>query len=436
MRWLKLTPTTIVCRSARTFFSVVATGPLTAPSRFLAVMLLVVAVASPAFGRYTLTTLASFNGTNGSSPYSGLTLSGSTLYGTTLDGGANGDGEVFSVPVAGGSPTVLTSFNSTNGSSPWAGVTLSGSTLYGTAAGGGPGGYGEVYSESTSGGSPTVLASFNGTNGNEPVAGVTLSGSTLYGTNLGGTNNAGEVYSESTSGGSPTVLASFNGTNGQYPNGVILSGSTLYGTTPQGGANGYGEVFSVPTAGGSPTVLASFNGTTGAGNPYNVVSNLTLSGTTVYGTTNFGGAYGDGEVFSLPLAGGTPTVLASFNNISDFEGDTPSALLLSGSTLYGTTYNGGAYGDGQVFSLPVSGGTLTVLASFDGIGTDGSGPNSAALIVDGSGNLYGMTIGGGADGDGTVFELSLPEPASLSLLTLAGPALLARRRLRDTSVRG
>ena len=75
-----------------------------------------------------------------------LTLSGSTLYGTTNEGGASGYGTVFSVPLAGGSPTTLATFNNTNGEYPFAGLTLSGNTLYGTTYEGGASGYGTVFS--------------------------------------------------------------------------------------------------------------------------------------------------------------------------------------------------------------------------------------------------------------------------------------------------
>lgn len=206
--------------------------------------------------------------------------------------------------------------------------------------------------------------------------------------------------------------------------GVILSGSTLYGTTPLGGANGAGEVYSVPVTGGTPTVLASFNGTSNGSEPY---AGLILSGSTLFGTTLEGGAYGDGEVFSLPVTGGTPTVLASFD-MSDGQ-DPTSALTLSGDTLFGTTENGGQYGYGEVFSVPIAGGDPNVLASFDI--SDGDYPY-AGLIMDATGNLYGTTIYGGTNGRyGTVFELStVPEPTSTCLIGLGCIVLLSRSAWR------
>jgi uncharacterized repeat protein (TIGR03803 family) len=205
------------------------------------------------------------------------------------------------------------------------------------------------------------------------------------------------------------VLATFNGSNGAYPSGVSLSGNTLYGTAWQGGNlslnNGHGDgtVFSVPLSGGSPTVLATFNGSNGE----EPSAGLTLSGNTLYGTTEEGGnlslnsGYGDGTVFSLPLSGGSLTVLASFNGGNDSY---PASLTLSGNTLYGTTFAGGVNGYGTVFSVPLSGGSPTVLATFNG--SNGSYPEPGLTL---SGNtLYGTTAGGGANGYcGTVFSLPL-----------------------------
>lgn len=220
----------------------------------LAAIFFVVAAASPASAQ-TLTTLTSFNGANGYQPEGTLTLADGILYGTTAGNGTSSAGTVFSLPVTGGSPTVLATFGGGSlGTYPSSGVIYSGSTLYGTTQQGGANGDGEVFSVPVAGGSPTVLASFSGSNGTYPN-GLARSGSTLYGTTeIGGTFSAGEVFSLPVSGGSPTVIASFPmGINGPATprSGVTISGNTLYGTALYGGASGLGEVYSVPLAGGA-----------------------------------------------------------------------------------------------------------------------------------------------------------------------------------------
>jgi len=353
----------------------------------------------------SINVLASFKeSTMGSASY-GVILSGGTLYGTAVYAGtAISDGypfgDVFSLPVAGGTPTVLASFNGDDGANaadPNAGLILAGSTLYGTAGEDNTTGGGEVFSLPVAGGIPTVLASAYadfpapiGAGG--PGNGVIVSGSTLYGTTSvgGGDFGEGEVYSLPTAGGTPNVLASLTSEAG---GGLTLSGSTLYGTlsgtTLNDSSNSDGAIFSLPIGGGTPTVLASFDGADGA----TPGGTLVVSGSTLYGTTSAGGEYGDGEIFSLPVAGGTPNVLASFD---DTTGPPSAGVILSGSTLdlYGTTTAGGDYGDGEVFFLPVAGGTPTVVASFDDTTSGG-----VSMIRSGS-TLYGTA----AD---TVFDVSL-----------------------------
>ena len=69
-------------------------------------------------GSNTITTLASFNGTNGHHPHRRLVLDGQgNLYGTTDGGGADGDGTVFEIAAGSNTITTLASFNSTNGAS-------------------------------------------------------------------------------------------------------------------------------------------------------------------------------------------------------------------------------------------------------------------------------------------------------------------------------
>jgi len=104
------------------------------------------------------------------------------------------------------------------------------------------------------------------------------------------------------------------------------------------------------------------------------------------------------------------TVLYNFNGGTG-DGYYPYAGLIADKTgnFYGTTYEGGANGYGTVFELKLSGGVWseTVLHSFTAGTTDGAYPK-APLTFDSAGNLYGTTYQGGADNVGTVFEL-MPE---------------------------
>jgi uncharacterized repeat protein (TIGR03803 family) len=123
----------------------------------------------------------------------------------------------------------------------------------------------------------------------------------------------------------------------------------------------------------------------------------------MYGTAQYGGAHGDrgnggGVVFKLTPQG-KETVLYSFcaqNNCTD--GVTPQAGLVFDpkGNLYGTTYFGGAHGDGVVFRLTPE-GKETVLYSFCAQTncTDGANPE-AGMVFDRKGNLYGTTQFGGA----------------------------------------
>ena len=284
-------------------------------------------------------------------------------------------------------------------------------------AGGGSNGDGTIFSIGTGGTGYQVLYSFgaSGTDGNDPQGSLTLSsdGSTLYGmTQQGGGNGQGTVFSIRTNGSGYQILYSFgaSGTDSEQPYGSLTlssDGSTLYGMTQQGGANAEGTVFSIGTGGTGYQVLYSFgaSGTDGQ-NPY---GSLTLSsdGSTLYGMTNSGGGNGQGTVFSIGVSGLGYQILYSFG-ASGTDGQNPyGSLTLSsdGSTLYGMTNGGGANAEGTVFSIGIVGTGYQVLYSFGASGTDGEQPyGSLTLSSDGS-TLYGMTAGGGSGGVGTVFSI-------------------------------
>ncbi len=86
-------------------------------------------------------------------------------------------------------------------------------------------------------------------------------------------------------------------------------------------------------------------------------------------------------------------------------GANPFAGLVAGKSnmLYGTTYDGGQFGYGIVFSFTLDDAFDNVLHNFSG-GKDGAFP-SAGLIVDANGILYGTTAEGGRFGLGTIFKM-------------------------------
>ena len=197
------------------------------------------------------------------------------------------------------------------------------------------------------------------------------------------------------------------------------SSGNLYGTTANGGANtainggsGGGTVFKV--SGSTETVLYSFGASENDG--FDPVAGLIQdSSGNLYGTTFSGGANGngDGTVFKLePPAeqGGAWTEVILYNFCTKkncVDGANPASTLIqdSAGNFYGTTTAGGSRNDGVIFELTPA-GKETVLYSFKGAG-DGISPE-AGVIRDASGNLYGTTVAGGASSGGTIFKLAPP----------------------------
>jgi uncharacterized repeat protein (TIGR03803 family) len=234
-------------------------------------------------------------------PVAGLLNVKGTLYGTTFLGGANNDGIVFSITPS-GEETVLYSFKggSGDGENPYAGLLNVNGTLYGTTVSGGANGDGTVFKITTSG-SETVLYSFKGGSGDgeDPYAGLLNVKGALYGTTQsGGASDDGTVFKITTS-GTETVLYSFRGSSdGQYPYASLLNlKGTLYGTTGQGGGSYRGGTAFAVTTSGKETVLHIFG--PGSGDGENPNGGLINVKGTLYGTTEDGGVSNQGTVFAL-----------------------------------------------------------------------------------------------------------------------------------------
>ncbi len=255
------------------------------------------------------------------------------------------------------------------------------------------------------------------------------------------------------------VLYSFQGIpDGATPAGGVIfdKQGNLYGATSDGGyaclPQGCGTVFEVspPTqkAGAwSETTIYTFQGAFGGSSdgltPVGGVI-IDLQGN-LYGTTAYGGSgpcillgskVGCGMVYELspPTQKGgqwTETILYNFQGGND--GDFPWGDLIfdKHGNLYGATQFGGGQGNtcnqyfggncGTVFKVSPpkqQGGTWTeeILHSYGG-GADGANPNGD-LILDGNGDIYGLTNAGGNQdcnygsgqvGCGTAFKLNPPK---------------------------
>jgi uncharacterized repeat protein (TIGR03803 family) len=375
-----------------------------------------------AAGSGTITTLASFNGSNGANPYAGVVMDSSgNLYGTTYGGGASSDGTVFELAAGSGTITTLASFDGSNGANPRAGLAMdTGGNLYGTTFGGGASDKGTVFELAAGSGTITTLASFDGTDGTGPLAGLLRDANgNLYGTTSGiqppwVAFSDGTVFEVAAGSGTITTLASFDGTDGAEPlAGLVMDGGgNLYGTTASGSTS-YGTVFKLAAGSGTVTTLVSFEFTNGE---YPEAGLVMDSSGNLYGTAYLGGTSDDGTVFELAAGSGTVTALASFDGTN---GRLPvgSLIMDSSGNLYGTTYAGGTSDDGTVFELAAGSGAITTLASFTG--SNGANPD-AGLVMDSSGNLYGTTHHGGASNDGAVFELATGSGTITTLASFAG----------------
>jgi uncharacterized repeat protein (TIGR03803 family) len=259
----------------------------------------------------------------------------------------------------------------------------------------------------------TVLYNFcslpNCTDGSSPSGPLIKDSSgNFYGTTQTSDENesgGGTVYRLSPD-GTETVLHDFALTPGDGivpQSGVIMDGEgNLYGFTGSGGAYRSGTAFKLAPD-GTETILYSFGSTPtdGVGPEGPVVMDKQGN---LYGTTFYGGTYEGGTIFKIS-PNGTETILHNFDN-NGTDGYEPYAgvVLDPQGNLYGTTAYGGTAGTGIAYELSAK-GIYTIIHQFGSAFTDGHLP-LAPPVIDPQGNLYGTTGAGGSDNAGTAYKLS------------------------------
>jgi uncharacterized repeat protein (TIGR03803 family) len=285
------------------------------------------------------------------------------IYGTTQQGGANDKGAIFRITLGGSYSVVHSSCAASecaDGSAPLAGLSLAADgTFYGTTSTGGAHGDGVIFSMTTAG-VVTPLYSFctlsQCQDGAAPLTNLVQgSDGTLYGaTGDSGANGFGTLFSYNPAGqGVFNVIEAFCDADcdtGTRPNNdlVIESSGVVYGTTALTNINATGGVVYAVTPGKSaPATYAALYTFCSAGDCPNGIGPkgglMQASDGKLYGTTWEGGATGEGVAYTVSTSGSESAIYSFQNNLTD--GYAPEGTFVQGydGSLYMATYDGGSY---------------------------------------------------------------------------------------------
>ncbi len=268
-------------------------------------------------------TIATFDGTDGSAPNSLLFDETGDLYGTTSAGGpgynrlaSNGPGgTVFEIAKGNSTISTLATFNGSNGTSPHDLTFDAAGNLYGTAQYGGSSGYspsnpsfGTVFEVTAGTRAFSTLVNFDGANGSEPNSLLCDADGNLFGSTRAGGSDFGEPFpgTDETYQGSGTVfevharthsletLASLAGIASSVGPIITDAAGNLFGVAAYGGV-----VFEVPHGTSAITQLA-----------YGALSYLSSDGMlafdpsgTLYGTAYNEDSTPSGSIFKLDDSG-------------------------------------------------------------------------------------------------------------------------------------
>jgi uncharacterized repeat protein (TIGR03803 family) len=391
----------------------------------------------------------------GSRPYIGAQLTqlaNGKLYGVASEGGINNAGVLFEYDIATSTYTKKIDFTQSTGKTPQGVLVLAGNgKLYGMTSQGGTNSIGVIFEYDPATNVYTKKIDFSSAGGHSPQGnGLYLhTNGKFYGmTTFGGASNNGVLFEYDPATNVYTKKIDFtNNPNGASPYGslMVTSGGKVFGLTVNGGANGQGILFEYVPSTNTLTKKIDFNAAIGSF-PYSTL--VEASNNRLYGVTPVNGsiyeynpatnsitkkfdfstpangqfAYGtlvkgsNGKLYGMTNAGGSESGVLyeydvstnTFTKKHDFvrqTGYSPygSLLLASNGNFYGLTYDGGAAGAGVLFEYNSNTNTYTKKIDFNM--TPMGGYPYGGLMRATNNKLYGMTIQGGANDRGVIFEM-------------------------------
>ncbi len=332
-----------------------------------------------------------------------ITKAQSSIWATTLWGGAYNGGTIFSMNSNGTGFNTEFSFQPPDGYTPFGNLLqASNGKLYGTCYNGGSFASCTIFKYDPVTGNYIDVYDFDIIHGDFPLSGVLEApNGKLYGAaSSGGAHYNGVIYSLDLATDVYTDEYDLQSGTGGHPVGCpLLVGNTLYGLNEWGGVYSKGVIYSFNILTNTYTNLFDFDGALGA---YGKGSLVLHPNGKLYGMTSEGGVNDLGVIFSYDPATDIYTKLLDFDgtNGSNPEG---SLLLSPSGAFYGMTKTGGTANNGVLFSFSVSNNSLTVWHHFNG--SDGSGPIGDLAIADNK--LCGTTRFGGSGNVGVIFNYSL-----------------------------
>ena len=181
---------------------------------------------------------------------------------------------------------------------------------------------GNVMQAPLGGGTPFTLAS-----GQPGPTGIAVQGGSVYWLDLGSASSSSDaaINTVPVGGGAIVTLAhQVAGCDigaGGEPNVIAVdSTSVYYSASPSHGSSSASQVLSVPLGGGTPTVLASDPEALG-------ISSIAIDATRVYYVTN------NALIKSVPLTGGSPVTLTTTGSLSGFAVDATNAYGVLGGGI-------------------------------------------------------------------------------------------------------